>query len=51
MFNQIGNFSALKRTIKESLNWESFEQQSLWTIIEAHRGIKIENWVQGTFYL
>ena len=61
MFSQASGWTALRKTIKDSLNWESFEQQALWTIIQvyikasnridstkmfqAHKGIRIENWI------
>lgn len=36
----------LKRVLRESLEEGSFEQQSLWQLVLAHRDIKIENWIQ-----
>ena len=36
----------MKRVLRESLEEGSFEQQSLWQLVLAHRDIKIENWIQ-----
>ena len=33
-----------KNLLIESLNWESFEQQSLWMLIFAHKSVKPESW-------
>jgi hypothetical protein len=46
MFQNNQSWSTLKKVIKASLEWESFEQTAFWTLLSSHRGIKIENWIQ-----
>jgi len=45
LFSQASNWQVLKRVLRESLQMDCFEQQSLWQLVLAHRDIKIEHWI------